>query len=311
MAEKITANNIMELDESNRTQQDEQPRPDRKSGRAASRRQFLGLAASAASGLALSSLAPDLWAQNACTAHQGQPLAAIGEIRSNGTVLQGIVDLTVQERAVSYYNAPIFGCDTHHLRAYQGYRGFSLADPVFTKAQMAVEGPGPTFRIGVGETMEVIFLNRIDPAQFPKTSVTSVYGQCDTVVGAGGTGVAYPGADATNFPNCFHGSNTTNLHWHGTHTSPNAFADNVLLSVFPDAKLNVAAAIAQCKQAYAAWASGQDPTKTLVAAATANLNSMYQAAVASKNQNLVVQLKAAVQNDHSETGATPPEFPQF
>src|SRR6185437_513151 len=41
-----------------------------------------------------------------------------------------------------------------------------------------------------------------------------------------------PGTDVK--PDCFRGSNTTNLHFHGTHVSPNAFSDNVLVEIVPD-----------------------------------------------------------------------------
>ena len=46
----------------------------------------------------------------------------------------------------------------------------------------------------------------------------------------------YPGPD--QFPNCFHGSSTANLHFHGTHTSPDGLADNVLVQVMPNKDLN-------------------------------------------------------------------------
>ena len=35
------------------------------------------------------------------------------------------------------------------------------------------------------------------------------------------------------FPDCFHGSSTGNIHFHGTHTNPNGTADNVLLEIRP------------------------------------------------------------------------------
>ena len=34
-------------------------------------------------------------------------------------------------------------------------------------------------------------------------------------------------------PNCLHGSSTSNLHFHGTHTTPNTTGDNILLFVRP------------------------------------------------------------------------------
>jgi FtsP/CotA-like multicopper oxidase with cupredoxin domain len=39
-------------------------------------------------------------------------------------------------------------------------------------------------------------------------------------------------------PNCLHGSSTANLHFHGTHTTPNTTGDNVLLFVHPALRVN-------------------------------------------------------------------------
>ena len=44
----------------------------------------------------------------------------------------------------------------------------------------------------------------------------------------------YPADDI--YPNCFHGSNTANIHFHGTHTSPDGLGDNVLVQVLPEPK---------------------------------------------------------------------------
>jgi len=41
----------------------------------------------------------------------------------------------------------------------------------------------------------------------------------------------YPGSD--KFPDCFHGSSTGNIHFHGTHTNPNTTGDNVFIEVRP------------------------------------------------------------------------------
>jgi FtsP/CotA-like multicopper oxidase with cupredoxin domain len=45
----------------------------------------------------------------------------------------------------------------------------------------------------------------------------------------------YPGQPprGDTYPDCFHGSSTGNIHFHGTHTNPNGTADNVLLEVRP------------------------------------------------------------------------------
>jgi FtsP/CotA-like multicopper oxidase with cupredoxin domain len=40
------------------------------------------------------------------------------------------------------------------------------------------------------------------------------------------------------FPDCFHGSSTANIHFHGTHTNSNGTGDNVLLEVRPSPRVN-------------------------------------------------------------------------
>lgn len=277
----------------------EQQQPDR--------REFLRLALYASSGLAFWQLVPDAWSQCAI---QNTPLAPVGEIVSSGGYLQGVIDAQVVKRSITYFNGTIFACETDHmLRCYQGYRGFNLDPANAVIKNMAVSSPGPTLRVGVGETIEVIFLNRIDPAMLPATAVTSIMGQCDTSTQASTGKQVYPGPDASHFPNCFHASNTTNIHWHGTHTSPNAFADNVFLGILPDARLDIRSALEKLKLAFADWNSGKDPGKQLIAAAAVNLNIMYQAALASKNTTLAEQLKAAIDANKTDTDAG--EFPQF
>jgi FtsP/CotA-like multicopper oxidase with cupredoxin domain len=85
--------------------------------------------------------------------------------------------------------------------------------------------PGPTIRAAVGDLVQLTFLNLIDPLNFPGTDT----GKCDAVTS--GTGEVYPRTDI--YPNCFHGSVFTNVHFHGTHTSPNTAADNVFLEIVP------------------------------------------------------------------------------
>jgi FtsP/CotA-like multicopper oxidase with cupredoxin domain len=59
-------------------------------------------------------------------------------------------------------------------------------------------------------------------------------------VGPGGTSInTYPGDPSFETPpNCFHGSSTTNLHFHGSHVSPSGIADNVLLNIRPAPRVN-------------------------------------------------------------------------
>ena len=103
------------------------------------------------------------------------------------------------------------------------FQGWELNDPN-SKGVIDVSrfGPGPTLRARVGGRVNLMFLNRVDNLQFPETAP----GVCDS------SGPGYPFDD--KFPNCFHGSNSANLHFHGTHTSPSGLGDNVLIEVIPD-----------------------------------------------------------------------------
>jgi len=104
------------------------------------------------------------------------------------------------------------------IPAYPGPKeGVSYVDPMV----------GPTLRARVGDVIELAFLNTIDPSNFGNSiDRGDAYG-CDETFGGGKQ--IYPGGDA--YPNCFHGSTTANLHFHGTHTNPNTTGDNVFLEI--------------------------------------------------------------------------------
>lgn len=117
------------------------------------------------------------------------------------------------------------------------YRGWDAAGPVPLFSSFA--GPGPTLRARLGDQVQISFQNKIDDSQFPYSFDTepkpglSSFG-CDrsgTLDTATGTYLPYPANDI--FPNCFHGSSTANIHFHGTHTSPDGLGDNVLVQVLP------------------------------------------------------------------------------
>ena len=102
--------------------------------------------------------------------------------------------------------------------------------------------PGPTLRARVGDQIQIAFLNKTDRNMFPFTYVTgrdkpppppfSSLG-CDKAgLPDANNKFPYPASDI--YPNCFHGSTTANLHYHGTHTSPDGVGDNVLVQVLPD-----------------------------------------------------------------------------
>lgn len=82
--------------------------------------------------------------------------------------------------------------------------------------------PGPTFRIKAGETFNARLINAMPPESNP-------YGQppdwnsCNPVPG-----------NPDDPPNCFHGDNTTNIHYHGFRVSPERPQDWVFLQLKPN-----------------------------------------------------------------------------
>lgn len=166
-----------------------------------------------------------------------QPFANPSEIpyRDGEKRLRGVMQLTA-----GTYSVPNLGSGT-----FRQFRGWDSAQPpsptptpVGSPSPLPVS-PGPTLRARLGDKVQITFLNQIDDKKFDYTFVTdsppgvSDFG-CDK---AGkrdpttGKVMPYPGDD--KFPNCFHGSSTANLHFHGTHTSPDGLGDNVLVQVLP------------------------------------------------------------------------------
>lgn len=104
-----------------------------------------------------------------------------------------------------------------------------------------VISPGPTLRARLGDQIQIAFLNKTDRKMFPYSYVTGRDKPPFSGVGCDKAGLAdangkfpYPASDI--YPNCFHGSTTANIHYHGTHTSPDGLGDNVLVQVLPDDK---------------------------------------------------------------------------
>jgi FtsP/CotA-like multicopper oxidase with cupredoxin domain len=103
------------------------------------------------------------------------------------------------------------------LRTYQvlSVNGVSYAD------SNKFGYPGPTFRVKRGDSVHITLVNGL-PA--------------DTSTGC----MSYPASQPSggnppvdSMEDCFHGPNSTNIHFHGFHVSPNSPADNVLLTIPP------------------------------------------------------------------------------
>jgi FtsP/CotA-like multicopper oxidase with cupredoxin domain len=121
--------------------------------------------------------------------------------------------------------------------------------------------PGPTFRVWVGDKINITFFNELDqndfaysldrgPTPSPAPSVTPTPSgvptptpgptpalgleACDQFTFRNRTKTPHQGgSEPAEFPDCLHGSSTTNVHFHGTHTTPSTTGDNVLLFIRP------------------------------------------------------------------------------
>jgi FtsP/CotA-like multicopper oxidase with cupredoxin domain len=174
----------------------------------------------------------------------GRPLQRIPELVSGADgVLRGTL-YTVSEQ-VSMQDLTFSKCQPQIVRAYRLEPGPNdppnslIADPL----------PGPTLRARVGDLIALTFMNQIDPIRFPNAD-----GPCDAAGNDQTKVTSYPGQ--TQFsdrqPDCLNGSVYTNMHFHGTHTSPQTTADNVFLMIAPSPRAEQSRAPAVTRQTVSA-----------------------------------------------------------
>ncbi len=178
--------------------------------------------------------------QIACLPQQ-QPLLKVPEIISKGGKLRAtIIAGTEQQRMGTRYPTRINGRpsqpgdpQTYEACYPEFVRVFRSPDaiPPYPGPTKGFADPmsGPTLRAGVGEVIELSFINQIDPSKFGLSIDLGDNADCDS------TGAGYPGNDT--YPNCFHGSTTANIHFHGTHTNPGSTGDNVFLEIVSSRRL--------------------------------------------------------------------------
>jgi FtsP/CotA-like multicopper oxidase with cupredoxin domain len=206
---------------------------------ALTRRDFLHKTMAVTSALAISSMLPsfvtDAWAEAlpaALVCPPGQPLQHVMEIKSVGKTLKAILKILDDNMT---YLAPGCVTNTGQMRYISGYdASINLPLRRAWPFNHKVPNPAPTLRARLGDRVQITLLNHVNVNNFPGTLDVAEKGQdCDTntTVGVGNT---YPGDPSFEKPpNCFHGSSSTNLHFHGSHISPNGISDNVLLNVRP------------------------------------------------------------------------------
>jgi FtsP/CotA-like multicopper oxidase with cupredoxin domain len=173
----------------------------------------------------------------------GQPLVRIPEFVSNGGILSGTIVLEdIQQQRLAFRSGPINKCAPQRVRYFRGVNavlpgyagaippGYGGVPPI-PPNQDGDPLPGPTLRARVGDIVQLTFLNQVDPNHYGDSIDRGERGQgCDETRGQ------YPGLD--QYPDCFHGSSTGNIHFHGTHTNPSSTGDNVFIEVRPSPRHN-------------------------------------------------------------------------
>lgn len=232
-----------------------------------SRREFLSQTLTAASGLAISGAlaATPVEAQTPTppktpTCAPSQNLTTVGSLRSNQNVLQAVLKVKNEARAVLDPNDKIM------LRYFEGtYRNKTGKWPV----KSGVIAPGPTFRAELGDSVQITFLNQVDVSAFGQSLDAGERGEgCDRATATikdPKTGVVtvdpnwYPKNDQA--PDCFNGSSTANIHFHGAHVSPSAVGDNILVGVRPNPAVSEDRVGEQFKELFDHCLMGHEPKK--------------------------------------------------
>lgn len=182
---------------------------------------------------------PTPTSQIPCLAPQ-QPLVKIPELvskdgRLRATLIAGTEQVRMPSRnPTSFDGKPsqpgdpqtFPGCFPEWVRTFRS-PDTSTSFPPPTKG-LADPMPGPTLRARVGDFIELTLINQIDPSKF---------GQSIDAVDCESTSAGYPGGAKDTFPNCFHGSTSANIHFHGTHTNPNSTGDNVFLEILSSKRI--------------------------------------------------------------------------
>jgi FtsP/CotA-like multicopper oxidase with cupredoxin domain len=129
-------------------------------------------------------------------------------------------------------------CIDQLLRFYQ-----TTEMPIPTPASLPLPVPGPTIRARLGDVVELLFLNQVNVLDFAGTM--DVWKKDTGLTECDSSSVGYPESAGDTYPNCFHGSTSGNMHFHGTHTNPDGVGDNVFLNIRPSPWSNGAPVITE------------------------------------------------------------------
>src|SRR5262245_37237713 len=104
---------------------------------------------------------------------QSQPLLKIPELVTKNGVLRGTVVLTDEQRRLIFRSpgtrpgqpGSFFDCQPQRVRAFYGVEAVPKVPP--SPGGIIDPVPGPTLRARVGDVVQLIFVNQIDPNRFP------------------------------------------------------------------------------------------------------------------------------------------------
>jgi len=212
------------------------------------RREFLGVGLAAGAAVALGSVLPATADAGAAQVPAGMPvgekLATIAEIAKKTPTgpVQGVITILNENKTYLGASTVTPGTTTPQSGQMRYFAGALRGGPEIWPPKNGNPAPGPTIRARVGDTVEITLLNQVDVAAFGNSLDAGEHsGSCDvsTSVGPSGPVNIYPGKPPFDtMPNCYHGSSTANLHYHGTHVSPNILADNVFVQLRPSPRAN-------------------------------------------------------------------------
>jgi FtsP/CotA-like multicopper oxidase with cupredoxin domain len=162
----------------------------------------------------------------------GQDLLMPRALDASDGVLKGIISLAEEFQRLPPTAAGNPNCPRQLMRVYRPGLPQQPSTGLPQPSELSDPQPGPTLRARVGDLVQLTFVNTVDANRFDKNVVMGPNGCMQ--VGKGG--LLYPGhGDGAfdKFPNCLHASSTANIHYHGTHTNPDATGDNVFLEILP------------------------------------------------------------------------------
>ena len=197
---------------------------------ALSRRRFIASALTTAVGVTIADIVQPrgLLAQVAPStcSKAGDPFVPVREFRSKGKKLAANFTVKGTTKTVATIAGQGYQCKSMRLRYYAAQE--ALPGGLKWPENPALPGPGPTLRARVGDEININLLNALQASFFGRTN--SAPNGCDLKTNQNSQTI-YPGSD--NMPSCFHEDNVTNLHYHGTHVTPDGKGDNVMVDVVP------------------------------------------------------------------------------